>query len=79
MVHQELLNILIGKAGIFNTVPFVGQPIAAVLRAVEAVVDTIALSLIDMMQSRTMEMRDSADSLGSTISTAIDSYSGLTQ
>lgn len=38
-VHQELLNILIGKAGLFNTVPLVGQPLAAVLRAVEGVVD----------------------------------------
>lgn len=39
MVHQELLNVLIGKAGLFNTVPFIGQPVAAVLRAVESVVD----------------------------------------
>jgi hypothetical protein len=38
-VHQALLNILIGKAGLFQTVPFIGQPIAAVLRQVENVVD----------------------------------------
>jgi hypothetical protein len=38
-VHQALLNILIGKAGLFNTVPLVGQPVAAVLRQVENVVD----------------------------------------
>lgn len=38
-VHQVLLNILIGKAGLFNTVPFIGQPIAAVLRQDESVVD----------------------------------------
>jgi hypothetical protein len=30
---------LIGKAGLFNTVPIIGQPIAAVLRQVENVVD----------------------------------------
>lgn len=38
-VHQALLNILIGKAGLFQTVPFIGQPIAAVLRQIENVVD----------------------------------------
>jgi hypothetical protein len=38
-VHQALLNILIGKAGLFETVPFIGQPIAAVLRQIENVVD----------------------------------------
>ena len=38
-VHQVLLNILIGKAGLFQTVPFIGQPVAAVLRQIESVVD----------------------------------------
>jgi hypothetical protein len=38
-VHQVLLNVLIGKAGLFKTVPFIGQPVASVLRQVEAVVD----------------------------------------
>jgi hypothetical protein len=33
------LNILIGKAGLFSTVPFIGQPVAAVLRQIENVVD----------------------------------------
>jgi hypothetical protein len=30
---------MIGKAGLFNTVPFIGQPVAAVLRQVENIVD----------------------------------------
>lgn len=34
-----LLNILIGKAGLFQTVPFIGQPVAAVLRQIEGGVD----------------------------------------
>jgi hypothetical protein len=38
-VHQALLNILIGKAGLFQTVPFIGQPIAEVLSQIEGVVD----------------------------------------
>lgn len=39
MVHQELLNIFIGKAGLLNTVPLVGKPVASVIHAVEGVVD----------------------------------------
>lgn len=38
-VHQALLNILIGKAGLFTTIPFIGAPVAAVLRQIEMVVD----------------------------------------
>lgn len=38
-VHQVLLNILIGKAGLFNTVPLIGQPVASVLRQLESIVD----------------------------------------
>lgn len=45
-VHQVLLNILIGKSGLFATVPLVGQPVAAVLRGVESVVDVSSHSLI---------------------------------
>jgi len=38
-VHQDLLNILIGQGGFMSQIPFVGPPVAAVLRAVESVVD----------------------------------------
>ncbi|KAI6777817.1 uncharacterized protein J7T54_002738 [Emericellopsis cladophorae] len=76
-VHQELLNILIGKAGLFSTVPFIGQPVASVLRAVEGVVDTLALSLIDMAESAAQDLQEEADALGSTLDTAIGTYSGL--
>lgn len=41
-VHQILLNILIGKAGLFNTVPLIGAPVAAILRQIEKVVDVSA-------------------------------------
>jgi hypothetical protein len=43
-VHQTLLNILIGKAGLFETVPFIGAPVGAVLRQVESVVDVSYMS-----------------------------------
>ncbi|KXJ88665.1 hypothetical protein Micbo1qcDRAFT_213775 [Microdochium bolleyi] len=76
-VHQALLNILIGKAGLFNTVPFVGQPIAAVLRQIENVVDTIAFSLIDLVESRAMDLQNQANSLDMTLTTCINSYNGI--
>ena len=44
-VHEALLNILIGKSGLFSTVPFIGQPIGAVLRQVEDVVDVSSSKL----------------------------------
>ncbi|EFQ34458.1 hypothetical protein CGRA01v4_00113 [Colletotrichum graminicola] len=78
-VHQALLNILIGKAGLLNTVPFAGQPIAAVLRQVEAVVDTVAFTLIDMVQSRAADLTAEANSLDQSLDTAIKSYQGVTQ
>jgi hypothetical protein len=76
-VHQVLLNILIGKAGLFTTVPFIGQPIAAVLRQIESIVDTIAFQLIDTVQSRSKDLTAQANSLSMTITTAINSYQGL--
>jgi len=76
-VHQVLLNILIGKAGLFNTVPFIGQPVAAVLRQIENVVDTIAFALIDMVQSRSSDLQNQAGSLDMTLGNAIQAYEGL--
>ncbi|KAI6546597.1 hypothetical protein MCOR05_000539 [Pyricularia oryzae] len=76
-VHQALLNILIGKAGLFNTVPIIGQPVAAVLRQLESVVDTIAFGLIDLVQSRASDLTTQANQLGGTIEVCIQSYEGL--
>ncbi|KAF3042102.1 hypothetical protein E8E12_002691 [Didymella heteroderae] len=76
-VHQALLNILIGKAGLFNTVPFIGQPVAAVLRQIENVVDTIAFSLIDAVQSRASDLQAQAQSLSGSLDVCIQKYEGL--
>jgi hypothetical protein len=38
-VHQELLSILTGKAGLFSDIPFIGAPVAQALRQIEDVVD----------------------------------------
>jgi len=76
-VHQVLLNILIGKAGLFNTVPLIGTPVAAVLRQIEKVVDAAAFALIDAVQSRAADLKDQAGSLSGTVTTAINAYDGL--
>ncbi|TGJ78445.1 hypothetical protein E0Z10_g10309 [Xylaria hypoxylon] len=76
-VHQDLLNILIGKAGILTKVPLIGQPVATVLRQVESVVDTIAISLIDLVESRAKDLTSEANALGGTLDLAIKQYEGL--
>ncbi|KAI0868881.1 UVI-1 [Hypoxylon argillaceum] len=76
-VHQELLNILIGKAGILTQLPFVGPPVAAVLRSVEGVVDSVAIFLIDTVEARAKDIESDANSLGGTLDLTIEKYQGL--
>ncbi|OLN93971.1 hypothetical protein CCHL11_03473 [Colletotrichum chlorophyti] len=80
-VHQVLLNILIGKSGLFSTVPIIGQPVAAILRQLESVVDTIAFGLIDTIDggagTAKGDVTKDANSLSATIGTAIEKYEGI--
>ncbi|KAL6705089.1 hypothetical protein ACN47E_007348 [Coniothyrium glycines] len=76
-VQQALLNILIGKGGLFNTVPFIGQPVAAVLRNHEGVTDALVFALIDLVESRAADLKSQAESLSGTLETAINTYDGL--
>ncbi|KAH7319089.1 hypothetical protein BKA65DRAFT_569262 [Rhexocercosporidium sp. MPI-PUGE-AT-0058] len=76
-VHQVLLNILIGKAGLFSTVPLIGGPVAAALREVENIVDTVAFALIDAVQSRATDLQRQGDALSGTLTTAINAYGGI--
>lgn len=73
-VHQELLNILIGKAGLLNDLPLVGPPVAQVLRSLEAVVDTIAFNLIDLVPDVAAPFTQQKNSLDVTIALAITTY-----
>ncbi|KAI0436190.1 hypothetical protein F4803DRAFT_543141, partial [Xylaria telfairii] len=76
-VHQALLNILIGKAGLFSVVPIIGQPVATVLRSVEGVVDTIAIDLINLIRDPSADITPDANSLDATLALSISSYEGL--
>ncbi|KAM7208385.1 hypothetical protein V8F20_001363 [Naviculisporaceae sp. PSN 640] len=78
-VHQELLNILIGKAGLVTSLPIVGPPVAAVLRSLEAIVDTIAFGLIDIIDPSDQKADLTSDykSLDASITLTINKYDGL--
>jgi hypothetical protein len=73
-VHQELLQIIIGKAGILNDLPLVGPPVAQVLRSLESVVDTIAFGLIDLVPDVAAPFTDQKNSLDVVIEQAINAY-----
>lgn len=74
MVHQELLKTVIGKHGILSLTPFT-QPIAAVLRTLEGVVDTLAFGIIDTVPTCAQDATQNKKSLDSTLQDAQDKYS----
>ncbi|KAF7528766.1 hypothetical protein G7054_g10077 [Neopestalotiopsis clavispora] len=76
-VHQVLLNILIGKAGLFTVVPLIGAPVSAVLRQIEGVVDSIAFSLIAIVEGTANDIAVQRQSLDGTINVSITTYNGL--
>jgi len=76
-VHQELLSILIGKAGLFNLVPFIGAPVTGVLQLVEGVVDTIALTLVNNVQSHANEIQQQLSSFDLSINVSVKAYGGI--
>jgi len=76
-VHQELLNILIGKAGILNDLPLVGPPVAQLLRSLEAVVDSVAFALIDFVPDLQAQMTTQKGNLDVTLGLAITTYTPL--
>ncbi|GAW21971.1 hypothetical protein ANO14919_115020 [Xylariales sp. No.14919] len=76
-VHQALLNILIGKAGLLEKIPVIGQPVATVLRAVEGVVDTLAIDLISITQARANDITADANSIDNTLQLTISKYDSI--
>ncbi|KAK3349596.1 UVI-1 protein [Lasiosphaeria hispida] len=74
-VHKQLLNVVIGKAGVLISVPYIGLPMAKALRLVEAVIDSIAYSLIDTVEATaSAAMRESTVDLDNFIRIAIGAY-----
>ncbi|KAJ5106301.1 hypothetical protein N7456_002976 [Penicillium angulare] len=73
-VHQQLLSTVIGKHGILSLTPFT-QPIAAVLRTLEGVVDTIAFGIIDGVPTCAEDATSNKNMLDDTLAKAQDTYS----
>ncbi|KAK4034843.1 hypothetical protein C8A01DRAFT_48840 [Parachaetomium inaequale] len=75
-VHQQLLDALIGAGGVITKIPFVGPPVAAVLRSVEKVVDTLALGIIATVEaSVAVTMKTDYAGLRVTLGTAVGTFS----
>jgi len=74
-IHQDLLNVVIGKTGLIQSLG--GAPIAAALRGLETVVDTIAIELINAVPTCANVdggLKSDAAALKVTISAAICAY-----
>ncbi|KAI0333179.1 hypothetical protein GY45DRAFT_354207 [Cubamyces sp. BRFM 1775] len=74
MVHQDLLDTIIGKHGILQYTPF-GPPIAAALRSLEAIVDAFAYLLISLIPTRPDDIKGPLMDLDQTFTDAISTYS----
>nr|POE62934.1 hypothetical protein CFP56_03837 [Quercus suber] len=65
VVHQALLKIVIGKSGLLESI-FLG-PVAAVLRSLEGVVDTLAFGIIDAVPVCEAKATKDKESLDNTL------------
>ncbi|KAI4726309.1 hypothetical protein E4T49_05949 [Aureobasidium sp. EXF-10728] len=72
IVHQNLLKIVIGKSGLLQGV-FLG-PVAAVLRSLEGVVDTLAFGVIDSVPVCADKATSEKGNLDDTLAKAICAY-----
>ncbi|KAF7540209.1 hypothetical protein G7054_g1608 [Neopestalotiopsis clavispora] len=72
-IHQQLLNIVIGKHGLLSQTPFTA-PMAAVLRTLEGAVDTLAFGVIDLVPTCAQGATQNLNSLDTTLNDAITTY-----
>ena len=73
-VHQALLSILIGKSGAIAQVPGAGPPVAAALRALEAVVDAFAFAIIGVIPDQSSCAQSQTSSLQATLLQSLTAY-----
>ncbi|PIL27611.1 hypothetical protein GSI_10763 [Ganoderma sinense ZZ0214-1] len=72
-VHQDLLNVVIGKHSLAAMFALTA-PIAAALRALEGVVDTFAFALINLIPTESSPATDQVNALSATFTAAIGTY-----
>ncbi|KAJ6608127.1 hypothetical protein B0H10DRAFT_2227151 [Mycena sp. CBHHK59/15] len=75
-IHQALLSTVIGKHGIFAQFG-VTQPIADVLRNLEAGIDSFAFAMIAMIPTQTPSVNADKGSLDSSVGNTISLYQQL--
>ncbi|KEZ44983.1 hypothetical protein SAPIO_CDS2369 [Scedosporium apiospermum] len=75
--YQALLNILIGKAGLLERIPIIGEPVAASLRGVQGALDSIFITLINVVESRANDITSQANSLENTLDLTIGKYQSI--
>ncbi|KAJ6619198.1 hypothetical protein B0H10DRAFT_1913109 [Mycena sp. CBHHK59/15] len=72
-IHQALLSTVISKHGIFAQFG-VTAPIAAVLRSLEASIDSFAFAMIDMIPTQAPSVQTDKNSLDSSVGNTITLY-----
>ncbi|KAJ7642453.1 hypothetical protein DFH06DRAFT_1427924 [Mycena polygramma] len=75
-VHQALLSTIIGKHSILAQFALTA-PIAAILRSLEAVIDSFAFALIALIPTRSGSVNTSKATLGAAVSETITLYGQL--
>ncbi|KAG9251125.1 uncharacterized protein F5Z01DRAFT_639528 [Emericellopsis atlantica] len=76
-LHQKLMNVMIGKAGLFSVVPEIGQPVTAALKDDQGAIETLAFALEDTADLVAADLRAEFASLDDSIATAVKAYEGL--
>ncbi|KAI0781453.1 hypothetical protein BD413DRAFT_489565 [Trametes elegans] len=73
-IHQNLLAVVIGKHGIFARTPFLA-PLAAILRVLESVVDTLGTAVILLIPTVADTVQGPFNDLLKTLAEAVRVYS----
>lgn len=76
-IQQTLYNILTGKAGLFQVVPLIGEPVSAALRSVKSSLDTFTPLLINTSPARAADLTLQKNNLDGTLNLTITAYDGL--
>ncbi|KAJ7070396.1 hypothetical protein B0H15DRAFT_807112 [Mycena belliarum] len=75
-VHQALLATVIGQHSVFSRFG-VTSPIAAVLRSLEATIDSFAFAMIDLIPTQSVSVQTSKATLDSSVGKATSVYEQL--
>jgi hypothetical protein len=76
LVHQALLSTVIGKHAIFSQFG-VTAPITAILRSLEAGIDSFAFAMINLIPTRQSDVTDDKDQLDSSVGNTVTLYTQL--